>query len=1752
MKFSTKNSAKKATKRVTSGVLSVLMAGSALTAVGTVAASAGTMSSVVTWSSSTSVSAGTTLSDNTMYKVMADRTITASTGGNGLAVASGATATLYIPSGVTLTVKGGAGSGTSAGGAGILVPSNSTLIVTGGGTLSATGGNAGNGSNSNSNGTDAIVYKSNYVRSGSGGSGGSGGGGAGAGIGTKGGTGGSRGSGASYVQSSGYSQATTKISGNNGSSGGTGSSANTMGTLYVLGNVTVNAIAGSAGSAGSSASRSTGVVEYNTYGAAATSVGAGHSKSAYFAGGGASGGGGGGGYAAANIGNGGSGGGGGAGGGSGATDSRSSSASGSYPFESLGVGGGGGGGQGANIGQQGYGPTSSASYSTSGKSGATNAYASGMRGGTGGTGGSSSTNSSSGYVYVASTATISTLSSSSGTRGTVASKSSASSNSNVDYNLTYYTDPTSTVSSSKTVTVGVIPSNTLTSQKGYTYHGLYTAENGAGTKVFNSDGTPCTDTAYFDSTGAWIYNGDLTAYPYLVANNYTISYNNGSGASSTPSQTIAYDSILPAIDPLPTKDGYRFDGYYTSSDGTETKVYDENGNTVKGTDYVDASGKLVYDSDFTLDAKWVLAPEGDAVKSEIVYGMITSEEQTYYYGRVTVSINDIQANANSITLVNGDTKIDLSPSSTGTYDYSSLNSGTYDIYVNGEDSGSTLSINSTDSSEPDTVNVKLYAVNVTVKKNGKPVSKSDIKLKHGSNLISLPESSVTGTYTLTSFENNTDYGVYLDGIDTEKSVKFAPAGNTAQIDLYETTVRTLINDTLTDSMGNITLVNGSEVIDTVMTSKGIYIADTDEGVTYNVYLNGKDTGVNVVSGESADVVYRSTFVSFEKDGEPYDAVRTVQIVNGSEKIELTPYNGSNNTYVVNLLSSDTATYDILVDGVDTDYNVSANTTTTVKYITTTVKVTKDDKPYDADRTVTLKNDSQSIKLEPSAGSNTYTALMLETKASEYDVLIDGENTNVNVATGNTATVNYTSLVVQIRKDGKPYDLNSEITLVNGENAKIASRTGVGEYSIVSLDSDDTSYDVFVDGKDSEINVSRGVTAYIDYTTLKVNVKKDDVPVDAEGEVEFVNNDYTLNPVRTSTGVYEIVQPNTNKLVYNVVVNDDDVAKTISVENNTVDVNYYTLTLDKNNGSAECIVYPSEKIVQLENTTFNMNEASCNIPDSKTNRFIGWYTEATGGTKLDSVTFNKAQTVYAHYNNSRNYEVVYNVLSSKDFTSYESHMSVVKLGLVSTDAVIDDYLNEGPCLSNEHFVASSKPTTYTTTTGGTTETPQVIADDDSLVINVYYDLESFDVVYNINGKVDKSEKAYYGQNIEISAPSDADYEHKAFSGWKDNDGNSYTIGDTLSVTKDLTLNATLETASLTYDLAGGTFDSKTDNITINDLLFDQDYDMIVPTRDEYQFLGWKDADGKVYAQGEKFTPKQKSETLTAQWKHADHHFDKAPTWHWYRENLNSKYKALASIKCSVCGYVEENIVANVTYQQNADGTQTAIAKITVGDTDWTSEFVFVSGYKVAVENGAVDQGLKDYYSLGDVVTVFASPTNENNEKFAGWYIDDGDNNRDNDQLLSNQNKYAFYVRSDISIYAKYEANPEVSPLAFSVQGGIRKQILGQKKTTCSTTVRWELTTNVNNTTYKMVDVGVLRSYTVSGANLNLDNVDNNNVRKQSSPNKANLGTFTYTLNMSTASSAKSYNVRGYVIYQNTKTGEKVVVYSDAIHNDPFKF
>ena len=121
---------------------------------------------------------------------------------------------------------------------------------------------------------------------------------------------------------------------------------------------------------------------------------------------------------------------------------------------------------------------------------------------------------------------------------------------------------------------------TVPTQNGYTFKGYWdTSASTGGKQYYSYSGTP----AVLESANNWDKTSDTNLYGRWEANQYTVTLDaNGGVDGATTSVTATYDADMPTIATanLPTRAGYRFDGFYTGkTDGT--KYYNADGTSAK-------------------------------------------------------------------------------------------------------------------------------------------------------------------------------------------------------------------------------------------------------------------------------------------------------------------------------------------------------------------------------------------------------------------------------------------------------------------------------------------------------------------------------------------------------------------------------------------------------------------------------------------------------------------------------------------------------------------------------------------------------------------------------------------------------------------------------------------------------------------------------------------------------------------------------------------------------------------------------------------------------------------------------------------------------------------------------------------------------------------------------------------------------------------------------------------------------------------
>lgn len=152
-------------------------------------------------------------------------------------------------------------------------------------------------------------------------------------------------------------------------------------------------------------------------------------------------------------------------------------------------------------------------------------------------------------------------------------------------------------------------------RSGYTFSGWFTAETG-GTKV----------------TTSYVFNDDTTVYSQWTANKYTVTLRPGGGSVSPTTITVTYDSAYGAL-PTPTRSGYAFKGWYTSSSG---------GTKVDGDTKVTTAGNHI------LYAQWGPA---EVISVEVTWGAM---EFTYYDGEWNPETHEYKDGGWEPNATNGD------------------------------------------------------------------------------------------------------------------------------------------------------------------------------------------------------------------------------------------------------------------------------------------------------------------------------------------------------------------------------------------------------------------------------------------------------------------------------------------------------------------------------------------------------------------------------------------------------------------------------------------------------------------------------------------------------------------------------------------------------------------------------------------------------------------------------------------------------------------------------------------------------------------------------------------------------------------------------------------------------------------------------------------------------------------------------------------------------------------------------------------
>ena len=175
------------------------------------------------------------------------------------------------------------------------------------------------------------------------------------------------------------------------------------------------------------------------------------------------------------------------------------------------------------------------------------------------------------------------------------------------YTVSYNANGGSGAPSSQTKTYGVTLtlSSTKPTRTGYTFKGWATSSTAT--------------SATYSAGGSYTSNSSITLYAVWSINTYTVSYNANGGSGAPSSQTKTYGSTLTLSSTKPTRSGYDFLGWATSSTATSASY--------------SAGGSYTSNSSVTLYAVW------EKTNYEFSISNLTvSESEPYRYGEITVKV----------------------------------------------------------------------------------------------------------------------------------------------------------------------------------------------------------------------------------------------------------------------------------------------------------------------------------------------------------------------------------------------------------------------------------------------------------------------------------------------------------------------------------------------------------------------------------------------------------------------------------------------------------------------------------------------------------------------------------------------------------------------------------------------------------------------------------------------------------------------------------------------------------------------------------------------------------------------------------------------------------------------------------------------------------------------------------------------------------------------------------------------------------
>lgn len=184
------------------------------------------------------------------------------------------------------------------------------------------------------------------------------------------------------------------------------------------------------------------------------------------------------------------------------------------------------------------------------------------------------------------------------------------------------------------------------------------------------------------------------------------------------------------------------------------------------------------------------------------------------------------------------------------------------------------------------------------------------------------------------------------------------------------------------------------------------------------------------------------------------------------------------------------------------------------------------------------------------------------------------------------------------------------------------------------------------------------------------------------------------------------------------------------------------------------------------------------------KFLGWYTQSSGGTKIsngDTVYLTSGTTLYAHWEAKKvNYTINYYVKDGKTYSKVDSKKTTAK---ADSSVTLKTLAKEFKAFPSSSYKSGNVGTKATSTPGTDVATAKIQADGKT-VINLYYSPSKFTLHFDVNGgnALDSKESdiQYSVGKTYGSLPSPTKDYYK-FEGWytEKSGGTKITKSDTAS-------------------------------------------------------------------------------------------------------------------------------------------------------------------------------------------------------------------------------------------------------------------------------------------------------------------------------------------------------------------------------------